>query len=354
MLQTRCKISVDTVQRFQKPSIQSPARFLSSGSDDEKKGEKGTDPFGVSFDDGDDLGKIGPTSQLPPKYRRDSATGKLTGDVEADLTAEERDMLRMDHLERDRLMLKRIVDSWNKSGIDEKTGDPKQLADFARRVRLAKMSLNVLGRSVEAQGAKTVLPEGDEIGRDKETGFTQHLTRSEFDTFRKYMKEHHDVEVTEEDIPVHSDDATTRAKSPLDDDSIFEQGITDEADADADNPDLSLKWLTRRAKWEVSKRYGAETPFDDMLAKDLNISRIVNRKRAKVLPVELLHHNNLALLRRYVSPAGQIMHRVRTRLGARDQRRVTKMIKRARKLGLIPHSGNVSGIEIVCVEQVCN
>lgn len=76
-----------------------------------------------------------------------------------------------------------------------------------------------------------------------------------------------------------------------------------------------------------------------MLPRDLNLSRIVNRKRAKILPTELLHHNNLALLRRYISPAGQIMHRVRTRLGARDQRRVARLIKRARKLGLIPHSG---------------
>lgn len=161
------------------------------------------------------------------------------------------------------------------------------------------------------------------------------------------MSEEHNTKVTEEDLPVHDDDATGGrgespsrwGKSPLDDEDIELQGITDDDAIDPDNPDLSLKWLTSRAKWEVNKKYGAETPFDDMLPRDLNLSRIVNRKRAKLLPRELLHHNNLALLRRYISPAGQIMHRMRTRLGARDQRKISKLVKRARNLGLIPHSG---------------
>lgn len=335
LLQSRCKISSNICQ-VNKPLA---VRFLSDDNNNKGSGDDSSDPFGVKFEDGNEFGKVGPTSQLPPKYKRDAATGKLTGDVEADLTAEERELLQMDHVERDQLLLKRVIESWKSTELDEKTGDPKPMADFARRVRLAKMSLNVLGRSAQAQSAKTVLDDGEEIGRDKESSFTQHLTKSEFETFRKFMKEYHQTTITEEDIPVHSGDATSSRRSPLDDESILEQGITDEADADPDNPDLSLKWLTSRAKWEVTKKYGAEHPFDDMLARDLNISRIVNRKHAKVLPTEILHHNNLALLRRYISPTGQIMHRVRTRLGARDQRRVAKAIKRARKLGLIPHQG---------------
>lgn len=189
------------------------------------------------------------------------------------------------------------------------------------------------------------MDDGEEFGRDKDSGFTQHLTRSEFQTFQKFMQDEHNTNVTEEDLPVHDGDAagggsqSRWGQSPLDDDDIQLQGITDDNAVDPDNPDLSLKWLTSRAKWEVNKKYGAETPFDDMLPRDLNLSRIVNRKRAKILPRELLHHNNLALLRRYISPAGQIMHRMRTRLGARDQRKISKLVKRARNLGLIPHSG---------------
>lgn len=338
LLQSRCKVSVGGSFAKATPVQFQLVRFLSSGDggDDDKK-DISSDPFGVSFDDGEN--NVGPTSQLPPKYKRDSATGKLTGDVEVELTPEELERLKLGPMERDRLLLKEVVGSWKEGEVDGKTGDPKAMADFARRVRLAKMSLNVLGRSVAAQSAKTPLDDGSEIGRDEETGFTQHLTRSEFESFKKYMKEKYDTDITEDDIPVHSDDATAKKSSPFDEDDIHIQGITDESDADPDNPDLSLKWMTSRAKWEISKRYGAEHPFDEMLPKDLRVQRIVNRKRAKPIPDELMHHNNLGLLRRYVSPAGQIMHRSRTRLGARDQRKVAKLIKRARKLGLIPHSG---------------
>jgi ribosomal protein S18 len=210
--------------------------------------------------------------------------------------------------------------------------------DLGRRVRMAKMALNVLGRSVKSQEAKTVLDDGAEFGRDTETGFTQHLSKSEFETFQKYMRDQHDIQVTEDDVPVHDDASMSMDRNSkfgaLDDDELQIQGITDDSLDDPDNPDLSLKWLTSRARWNVSKKYGAEHPFEDMLPRDLNLSRIVNRKRAKPLPRELLHHNNLSLLRRYISPAGQIMHRVRTRLGARDQRKVSKLIKRARKLGM--------------------
>lgn len=358
LLQNHCRISSNVGDHRQRVADGQGAlhswshvksRLLSTtggGGDDKNSNSNSSsgDPFGVQFEDGAD--KVGPN--LPPKYRRDATTGKFTGDVEAELTSEERDILGMDPLERDKHLLKRLVQSWDKeeSQVDPKTGDPKAMADFARRVRLAKMSLNVLGRTVQAQAAKSILEDGEEFGRDPETGFTQSLTKSEFETFQKYMRDQHGKEITEEDVPVHPDDkagmrkaASARRPSPLEDEDIAVQGITDDASVDADNPDLSLKWLTSRAQWEVNRKYGEDGPFDEMMPRDLTMTRIVNRKRAKILPRELLHHNNLSLLRRYISPAGQIMHRVRTRLGARDQRKIAKLVKRARNLGLIPHTG---------------
>eukprot|EP00957_Ditylum_brightwellii_P052048 3948181-Ditylum_brightwellii.AAC.1 len=62
---------------------------------------------------------------------------------------------------------------------------------------------------------------------------------------------------------------------------------------------------------------------------DLNPTRHVNRRRAKPVPEQLLHHNNLTLLRRYVTPGGQIMNRVQSRLGAKDQRKLRTLVKRA-------------------------
>jgi small subunit ribosomal protein S18 len=82
-----------------------------------------------------------------------------------------------------------------------------------------------------------------------------------------------------------------------------------------------------------------DDPFSDLLPSDLTPAKLVNRRKAKAIPRQLLHHNNLALLRRYITPSGQIMNRVQSRLGAKDQRKVAKLIKRARAIGLIPTSG---------------
>ena len=160
LLQSQCKISSASSAAGKTCTGRSingltSSRFLSStgsgGDDGNNKDDETTasasDPFGLSFEDGDD--QLGP--RLPPKYKRDAATGKLTGDIEAELTAEEREILRMDPLQRDKLILQRLVKSWEEEKTDEATGDPKALADFARRVRLAKMSLNVLGRSVQGK-----------------------------------------------------------------------------------------------------------------------------------------------------------------------------------------------------------
>jgi hypothetical protein len=287
----------------------------SGGNNNDKDVTRDLDPFGVSFDDGDGHGNVGPASQIPPKLKRDPTTGKLTGEVEAELTEEEKEILRMDPMGGSELMARRVIESWKKQA-DQDGGDTSEiLDDIGRRVRQTKMSLNILGRSVKSQTAKTLLDDGEEYGRD---GFTQNLSKEEFETFQKFMRDHQKTDVNEDDIPVHHDASESRFSqpNPFDDvdDNIPTHGITDESAEDPDNPDLSLKWLTSRAKYNVDKKYGSQHPFEDVLPRDLNLSRIVNRKRAKIMPVELLSHNNLGLLRRYISPAGQIMHRVRSKL----------------------------------------
>jgi len=80
-------------------------------------------------------------------------------------------------------------------------------------------------------------------------------------------------------------------------------------------------------------------PFTNLMPSDLNPSKKINRRQAKPIPKQLIHHNNLSLLRRYITPGGQIMNRTQSRLGAKDQRKVAKLVKRARHLGLIPVLG---------------
>jgi ribosomal protein S18 len=285
----------------------------------DKKGGKAEndDPFGVHFEDGDETGKLGP--KIPPKYKRDSMTGKFTGETEAELSEREKKLLSMDPVEEQEYLLNKVLNDWKVSTEDEE-GSAEKLALLAKRVRGDNMGLNTLGRSVESQSLKGKLEDGEDSYAD-ETGFSKPLSPSEFNVFKKHMEEQYKTEIDEDDIPVESVDS---------DDSVL-SGY-------ADNEDLNNKWMSSRAMRFMDDTKD-DDPFSDLLPSDLSPTRLVNRRQAKRIPQQLLHHNNLALLRRYITPTGQIMNRVQSRLGAKDQRKVAKLIKRARSLGLLPTAG---------------
>lgn len=280
------------------------------------------DPFGVHFQD--DKGRLGPEEGLPPKYKRDPATGQLTGDIEHELTTEEKLILKADPMERQQLLTRRVERHWSEQGTD-KSGQVRPLDKLGQGVRETDMGTNVLGRSVGAQAEKEHLEDGSLLGRD-ESGFSQRLTPSEFNAFSQYMKKEHTVDINKDDIPVQ--ESHSSSSTPPD------AG----ADNNADELDLSLKWLTTTAQRQMDDSLD-DNPYSDLVPGDLNPSHLVNRKRAKQIPAKLLHHNNVELLQRFMTPTGQINNRVQTRLGARDQRRVAKLVKRARALGLMPYSG---------------
>jgi ribosomal protein S18 len=156
------------------------------------------------------------------------------------------------------------------------------------------------------------------------SGFSKPLSPAEFKGFQKHMKDEYDIPIDENDIPVEP----TNQRG---DESIL--------GGYADTEELDSKWMSSSAMRFMDDTLD-EDPFSDLLPSDLSPSRLVNRRKAKPIPRQLLHHNNLALLRRYITPAGQIMNRVQSRLGAKDQRKIAKLIKRARHLGLLPTSGH--------------
>jgi hypothetical protein len=127
------------------------------------------DFFGVAFDDGDDPGKLGPEADLPPLYKRDAATGRFTGDVEVELSEEQRRVIESDDHQRSKLLMQRLEAHWKKAN-DEITagshGGAKELNALGQRIRDHKLSLNVLGRSVEAQTATERAEDGSELGHD--------------------------------------------------------------------------------------------------------------------------------------------------------------------------------------------
>jgi len=303
-------------------------RLFSGGGSSKKEGDHPKeDPFGVNYEDGSDQGNLGPSSELPPKYRRDTATGKFTGEIEVEVSDDERQLLHMDDLEKERALIHRLVEQWQDSETTD-TGESVKQAELARRIREEEMAMNTFGRSPpphqDEDGQEVTAPQKTE--QEDEEGFSKPLTPQEFKSFREYMKKAYDADITKGDIPVQD----------------MEGGHTHTQTQThvRDNPDLDLTWMSASAQRATDDDdAGDHDPFLDLMPSDFNPARLVNRRRAKLIPRELLHQNNLSLLRRYVTPGGAIMNRVQSRLGAKDQRKMAKMIKRARHLGFIPYMG---------------
>ncbi|VEU43254.1 unnamed protein product [Pseudo-nitzschia multistriata] len=286
-------------------------RFFGSG--DPKESD---DPFGVHFQDGDDLGSLGPES--PPRYKRDAVTGKFTGEKEEELTDREKKLLNMDPLQEQDYLLDKVLAGWDLEA-PEGGGEPIKLSALARRIREDNAGLTTLGRSTESQSYTGRLEDGEEAHRD-ETGFSKPLSPSEFAALRAYLREEDGAEIGEDEIPVE----------PANEASVL--------GGYADTEELNARWRSSSAMRFMDDTLD-DDPFSDLLPSDLSPTLLVNRREAKPIPKHLLHHNNLALLRRYITPSGQIMNRVQSRLGAKDQRKIARLIKRARYLGLIPNSG---------------
>ena len=84
------------------------------------------------------------------------------------------------------------------------------------------------------------------------------------------------------------------------------------------------------------------TPSDPSKKNGLGL-KLKNRKDAVPIDEEVLERLfDLTLLRKYVSDHGSILPRKATGLGAKDQRKVANMVKRARHMGLIPFTGGWS------------
>ncbi len=65
---------------------------------------------------------------------------------------------------------------------------------------------------------------------------------------------------------------------------------------------------------------------------------VKDRKRAvrPKIGAEEIDYKNLEVLRRFISDQGKILPRKATKIGAKEQRRLAREIKRARHLALLP------------------
>lgn len=297
------------------------------------------DPFGLHFQDSfeEEAGNIGPKDSLPPNYIRDSQTGKFTGKIRAEISKEDQQLLNMSQVSKDRLLRLRVEEHIARDDtLDVRNDGSHTMANVARRIREEEITFNTLGRQV------------DHVLLTSEDGPTQSPTSSaplapeELESLHKFMKKT-STKTSDENLA----NLLMKESEDLLPISIARKSSTKNAadngpDGDK-NPDLDLEWLSAPAQRIMASAdvdaEDLEDPFANLMPSDLNPAKKVNRRRAKPIPKELLHHNNLSLLRRYVTPGGQIMNRIQSRLGAKDQRKVAKLVKRARHLGLIPVLG---------------
>lgn len=283
------------------------------------------DPFGLHYKDSesnlDGEGNIGPKDDLPPNYIRDATTGKFTGMIQKELSQEEEDLLKMSPLAKQHLLARNF-----------KEIDDTELKNASRKIREQKFAFNSLGRKVSD------VSQAIESSTENPNEPSLPLTEDEYESLGRFMKQSRGNAAQNKEVDNLLREAKSEELIPV----VRKSSSKYSNKSDETNPDLDLEWTSLAAQRSIGGDVDdgdLEDVFANLMPSDLNPAKKVNRKSAKLIPKDLLHHNNLALLRRYVTPGGQIMNRTQSRLGAKDQRKVAKLIKRARHLGLIPVIG---------------
>lgn len=269
----------------------------------------------------EESGNICPKELLPPQYIKDIMTGKFTGEINGEISEQELTKERIVGFKFDKSISK-------KDTFDSKSSLEHSMSIIARRVREENVALNTIGTKISE------VTERDDNGKFIIPSSAP-LSRLEMESLKAYMKKKtspHDI-ISRKVINEAEDLIPSVARVSSD-----KTGATK---SDRENPDLDLELMAgsaQRSMLHLDKE-DLDDQFSHLMQSDLNPEKKINRRRAKPIPTELIHHNNLALLRRYVTPGGQIMNRVQSRLGAKDQRKVAKLLKRTRHLGLIPVLG---------------
>lgn len=291
------------------------------------------DPYGVNYDDGEN--GLGPENGYPPRYVRDPATGKITGEERRELSSHERFLLGLSDDEKLDRLAERVRRAWSE---DKKI-------DLAERVLSRRDEMSAIVREKHPdrnmwnaqRWQRNKEQEGKILKREQafQRGKKREMTANEKEYFNLLDMHEIDTDNTmfrdsaakQESNQQYSRTGDTVDTLTVDDDSY-----------DADPSQYpSNPWDAENLAFAMK----SVDPYGDelILPPELQHPRKVNRREATPLPKSDIHHNNLSLLRRYITPGGQIMPRMQTRLGAKDQRKVAKLVKRARALGIIPNLG---------------
>jgi ribosomal protein S18 len=347
--------------RYQDPVIVR-GRMVTSNSNGGGDDEKGTnsrdtntgsnihvqnDPYGVHYHDGDQ--GVGPVELLPPRYKRDPTTGMTTSDIHTELTPEDQRLLKLTRQEKVRIYQKRVEESFDGTGKEQKLLDVVSSDDMEKSRAIRERHPDRKEWEKLKKKYYYLLKEREKRAGEKFYEKKQrHMTEHEKE-YRKFLQSHGLVDDEEEDrIDMQKDAATEGVedvfygvptydgKKKMGAQERQQQQKLDQME----HPDKfpSNPWEGENLAW-VAQDVSLYSQDDIFMPPELSRVKKVNRRLATPLPKEFIHHNNLDLLRRYTTPGGQIKNRIQTRLGAKDQRKIAKLVKRARAMGLIPYSG---------------
>lgn len=317
-------------------------------------------------------------TKLPPSYIRDTVTGKWTNKTLAELSMKDKQLLNLDEESKSEEVMKHLENRWREaasssikegetaaSGIDDGLGTLNSEHErLARRIQEMQLALGPIGRDpANYSSSFSSTTNDDSVASTAREHQQLPLTLREYQALKTYAQKEYNID-PKDFVKLVSDTSTAKNTSitassfsnedaGLDDliphntlssgpdHTLLTQSNKQYFDADLDlaylNPKLHRRAYKNEGNYEVNNNI--DDPLADILPSDLNPTRKVNRRHAQPVPKRLLHHNNLSLLRRYTTPGGKIMNRVQSRLGAKDQRKIAKLVKRARHLGLIPHLG---------------
>mmetsp|Transcript_9925 Transcript_9925/g.14851 ORF Transcript_9925/g.14851 Transcript_9925/m.14851 type:complete len:379 (-) Transcript_9925:205-1341(-) len=270
-------------------------RHLSSSSGGDNNNNTTNDPFGVNFDDGEEnLGPVSDSTAADDKY--------------AGLTEEEKQYLSLSEEEREvKLFAQQFEETWT----------PEKRKRLAERVQSRQAEKARIGRENAPKDWSPV----KEYMESKGEKWSEDMQR------RKERRIQSEIEARKKQLEEQGKDWETE--------KIYDDWVPPSARGEPEIFEGDLNWM--------AKAPSLSSYEDDDESVDLSQyggRKKVNCKQAVPIPKEELHHNNLALLRKYITPGGQIKPRIQTRLGAKDQRKISKLIKRSRALGLIPTTGN--------------
>eukprot|EP00979_Chaetoceros_neogracilis_P010561 scaffold2490_cov236-Chaetoceros_neogracile.AAC.7 len=224
-----------------KSNSKANANANSSTNDGSKHTE---DPFGVNFQDGDGgqgLGNIGPKDSLPPNYIRDSATGKLTGEIQMDASLQDKKLLNLGPTAQRELLHEKLDQEISKTTVLDKSEKEYSMANVARRIREEQTAFTTIGRKVnDIIAAQDDSKKSSTNSNSSENAPSAPLTQDEVDSLHKFMEKtaptestQHLMSQTQHLIPTIGRQSSTKTPS---------SATTNE------NPDLDLEWMTASAQ----------------------------------------------------------------------------------------------------------